>query len=178
MYNNPMKKAIAILCLCLLSNGCSLTSSPPYSTPLLVGQKKIFVEVVNTPEKMAQGLSGRERLTDEQGMLFDFSTPPYPPLNKEGNSGIRPAFWMKGMKFDLDLIWIKNNKIIGITPNVPAPQTSSTSPAFGTLPSQGEETLKVYSPPTEVDMVLEVNAGWCEKNEIKIGDPIKLITDN
>ena len=65
------------------------------------------------------------------------------------------------MKFDLDLIWIKDFTIQEITKNVPAPSTNTT-----------EENLKLYSPQTNVDMVLELNAGVSEKLNIKAGDKI------
>src|SRR3989338_5410577 len=118
-----------MICLILLSAGCVRNPITPYTAPLLVGNNKIFVQVVKTPEELTKGLSGREKLTDDQGMLFIFDRP--------GNYG----FWMKEIKFDLDLIWIKENKIIGITPNVPHPQSA-------------DEKLPLYRPPSLIDTVL------------------------
>jgi uncharacterized membrane protein (UPF0127 family) len=67
---------------------------------------------------------------------------------------------MKGMKFDLDLIWIKNNRVIGITSNVPHPKNEN-------------DELPLYPPPSEIDMVLEVASGFSEKNNIAVGDTIR-----
>ena len=109
----------------------------------------MFVEEVSTPEKMAQGLSNRISLAENQGMLFNFGD----------NASVTPEFWMKDMEFDLDLIWIKNKKIIGLTNNVPAPKINNAA-------------LTIYRPQSPVDEVLEVKAGWAEKNKIRIGDEV------
>ena len=149
-----MKKYLAlILFVLLVSAGCAAkVSAPPapYATPLQVGNQNIFVQVVTTPTDMEQGLSGRNKLSDTQGMLFDFGA----------GANTMPNFWMKDMKFDLDLVWIKNNKIVGITPNIPAPKNAADS-------------LPTYAPPSPVDEVLEVNAGWTNKNNVAIGDEVK-----
>lgn len=134
----------------LSAAGCNAVNHNAYDQIISVNGKQISVELAQTPTQLTKGLSGRPALSDEQGMLFDF----------RHNPTKRPGFWMKGMKFNLDLIWIKNNKIIGITPNVPMPTEN--------------ENLPLYYPPQDIDMVLEVNAGWTEKNKIKIGDKIQL----
>ena len=103
---------------------------------------------------MEQGLSGRPRLTNSQGMLFNFGT------------STTPGFWMKDMNFDLDFIWIRDGKIIGITPNVPAPAQDKK---FDTA------SLPTYYPPSAVNQVLEVNAGWAEKNNVTVGDAALLM---
>lgn len=148
-----MSKTLFALILMLMGGfACEKKPAAPYSTPLAVGEKKIFVEIVNTQEQMELGLSGRQKLTDEQGMLFDFGTP------------APRSFWMKDMKFDIDIIWIQNKKIVGITANVPAP-ANCPSP-------HGNCYLPIYASPSASDMVLEVNAGWGERHNIKAGDKI------
>ena len=107
------------------------------------------VELAKTQQEWAQGLSDRPSMAENEGMLF---------INEQL---ILPGFWMKGMEFDLDMIWIRNGKIVGITENVPAP-------------NEENETLQTYNPPTAVNMVLEVNAGWSEKNGIEEGDVVKV----
>lgn len=146
------KKIIAIASLLFLASGCSrITPQENYTQELHIGPKKIFVEIAKAAEQKRQGLSGRGKLKDNQGMLFDFT----------GTGEVRSGFWMKDMKFDLDLIWIKGGKIVGIIPNVPHPESI-------------DDKLPLYYPPSEVDYVLEVNAGWSEKYKIKIEDEIKL----
>jgi uncharacterized membrane protein (UPF0127 family) len=123
----------------------------PYTNKLIVGKQILEVEVVDTNPKRNKGLSGREKLTEGQGMLFVF-----PQSGKH-------SFWMKDMNFNLDMIWVSNEKIVGISKNVPAPASPTE-----------DRNLPSYFPPEPVDQVLEVISGWSEKNQIKIGDEVRL----
>jgi uncharacterized membrane protein (UPF0127 family) len=157
-----MKKLFLLLTILFLFAACDrLATQQPlpnvtqnmknnYTTSLLVGSNKIFAQIVSTPESMAQGLSGRGRLNDDQGMLFDFGQPQ------------TPAFWMKDMNFDLDFVWISNGKIIGITKDVPAP-----------ISGTADDQLKLYYPPSAINWVLEVNSGWVDEHKIKTGDEVR-----
>lgn len=150
-------KKIAFLCLCVLvAAACAKKPEPitHYATPLTVGTHKLWVEIMDTDAKREQGLSGREKLADNQGMYFIFS----------GTNQQRPGFWMKDMKFNLDIIWIQNNSVVGITKNLEAPATASS-------------TLPVYYPLADIDAALEVNAGWAEKYNVAVGDKITTIIE-
>jgi len=150
------KKMTFTVIFVLLSVACGkqTASGYDYTHRLQVNNQILRVEIANTPEAMTKGLADRNSLGDDEGMLFDFGS----------NSSTTPAFWMKGMKFNLDLIWIKDKKIVGITANVPAPDVNCQSSIVNCLPS--------YSPPSPINWVLEVNAGWVEKNNIKVGDKV------
>ncbi len=143
----------------MLASGCNVLSPSDTNTnvgltkktakTLTVKNQTLNLELANTDELRTLGLSYRESLPENTGMLFDFT-----------NTGItKPAFWMKGMKFNIDIIWILDKKIIGITKNVPA----------SNLP---DKELPTYPPPSEIGHVLEVNAGWSDKHNIAIGDQI------
>lgn len=106
----------------------------------------IPVEIVDTKPKQIQGLSDRKELEKNSGMLFIFQS-------KE----IR-RFWMKNMHFPLDIIWINDNKIVNISKD---------------LPPKGETPDNTYSSETEVNYVLEVNAGFCNDKGIEIGNDIE-----
>lgn len=108
---------------------------------------EIQVEVAKTNEERGKGLSNRTKLDEKSGMIFVF--------NNE-----KPVFWMKDTKIALDMIWIKNNKIIGIDKNV--------QPEIG-VP---ESRLKKYPSPDSIDYVLEVNGGFSDKSGIKIDQMI------
>jgi uncharacterized membrane protein (UPF0127 family) len=69
----------------------TLTSKGPY---VIIAGVRLSVEVADTPAERGRGLSGREMLPENSGMLFVFDTPG------------RYGFWMYGMKFPLDIIWI------------------------------------------------------------------------
>jgi uncharacterized membrane protein (UPF0127 family) len=106
------------------------------------------VELATTPAQQQQGLSGRASLQQNQGMLFIF-----PSAN-------RYPFWMKDMKFPLDMIFINNDKIVAIFNNVPVPK--------GTNPN-----LPTYTPSVPANQILEINAGQAKKYGFKDGDIVK-----
>lgn len=119
---------------------------------------KVFeVEIADTALKKIKGLSGRKCLKNyedvcpesAEGMLFIFSNPS------------KRSFWMKDMKFGLDIVWINGDKIIDILKNVPPPKNGE-SPA-------------VVSPSAAADKVLELPAGSAEKFNIKVGDGLKVL---
>lgn len=87
-------------------------------------------------------MSGRQQLAENAGMLFVFDQPG------------RYAFWMRGMKFPLDFIWIKGDTVVGITEAVPVTQMD-------------------IKPRQAIDKVLEVNNGFVVQHQIKIGDKVK-----
>ncbi len=70
------------------------------------------------------------------------------------------TFWMKDMLFDIDMIFINDNKIVDIAKNMPKPK-----------PWDWPAT---YSSKNPADMVLEVNAGLSDANNWQIGDIITL----
>ncbi len=112
-----------------------------------IGDVSFEVEIADNAITQAKGLSGREFLPKNKGMLFLF-----------GGFGVR-SFWMQGMEFPLDIIWISGDEIVGISEN---------------LPPAGFGELEVYKSPDSVDKVLEINAGLSEKFGFKIGDKIVL----
>ena len=112
-----------------------------------IGEHIFNVEIADDTAERARGLSGRVVLAEDSAMLFLFELPSV------------QNFWMKGMNFPLDIIWIKGDTIIGFAENVP--------PDNSQMPS-------IYSSPEAVDKVLEINAGLVKKLGIKIGDTIAL----
>lgn len=125
---------------------------------ITVGSKVINIEIADTPEKRSQGLSGRTELATDAGMLFVFGTEGDVP-----KKDLTPGFWMKDMKISIDIIWINDNKVVKIDKSVPIP-------AEGTA----DNKLPVYSPGQPIDYVLEVNPGFSDANNIKVGDTIDL----
>jgi uncharacterized membrane protein (UPF0127 family) len=115
-----------------------------------LGEHELRIEVVSTPASVAQGLSGRETLGSE-GMLFIFP------------QADRYSFWMKEMRFDLDLIWLREHRVVEVTPQVPhpAPQTPLVE-------------LPRYIPRETVDMVLEVEAGKAAEWGVEVGDFLEM----
>lgn len=113
----------------------------------------ILAEVAKDPPSRAAGLSGRNYLSEFGGMLFLFDAP--------GRHGI----WMKGMKFPLDIIWIRGGVVADIAENALAPGENAS-----------DASLPVFTPDVAGDSVLEVNAGFVRRFNIKIGDRAVLET--
>jgi uncharacterized protein len=108
-----------------------------------LGKVTVKAEAVGTPEGLYLGLSYRRELPEGRGMLFFMPT-------KEVQS-----FCMRGMRLPLDLIWISDGRVEGITRNVPA-----------TFPGE-------LNSPVPVSHVLEVPSGFAERHGIKTGDRVR-----
>jgi uncharacterized membrane protein (UPF0127 family) len=107
----------------------------------------IPVELAQTNQQRSHGLSFRDSLRPGEGMLFVF---PYPD---------RHTFWMKDMRFPLDIIWIAHNSIVDIKTNLP--------PGAGDMPP-------TYAPTDISEYVLEINAGEAGRYQIKVGDKVEI----
>lgn len=133
----------------LLTVACAAEQEPAtaaYPTAeVTIGIHRIRAEVADTPDRMSRGLSGRSRLPEGRGMVF-----PYARAERHG-------FWMYEMRFDIDIVWIRDNRIVDVTSRAPhAPP--------GDLP--------LYRPREPADLVLEVPAGTAERLSWKIGDQV------
>ncbi len=96
----------------------------------------IDTEVASTPSQSERGLGYRDSLPAGAGMIFDLH-----------NAGV-PTFWMKGMRFALDMVWIGDDKrVASVTTDIP--------PEPGVV----DEKLTRYSPQSPARYVLELNAG-------------------
>lgn len=147
-------KKIIVLCLgiSLLAAACNrqLSSTYVYSDGTMkVGSKIIDIQVADTPALQEQGLSGRESIGEGQGMLFIFAESGY------------YSFWMKDMKFPIDIIWLRDTEIVDIT--------------YEAEPQPGIATshLKHYTPKRHSNRVLELKAGWANRHGLKIGDKVE-----
>lgn len=107
-----------------------------------IKESRFKAEEVFSSEKMKKGLSNRNGICEDCGMLFVFP--------KEDYWGL----WMRDMRFDLDVIWIKNGKIADISKNI------------------SKESKDIVKPPFACDKALEINSGLIEKYGFKIGDSV------
>ncbi|GIW10185.1 MAG: hypothetical protein KatS3mg061_1242 [Dehalococcoidia bacterium] len=116
-----------------------------------VGGTVVWARLALTPEQRTQGLSGVERLEPDEGMLFVY------PVKG------RYPFWMRGMLFPLDMLWIDDDRVVDLKPDRPVP-----------APGQSESELPIYSPLADANYVLEVNAGWAAAHGIIVGSPVTI----
>lgn len=106
-----------------------------------VDDQCVPVETVSTPAARQQGLSDRDSLPRSSGMLFVFESPQ------------DACFWMKDMRFSIDMVWIDSNKrVVKIMEDV-SPETYPES----------------FCPESPAQYVLEVNSGDAKRNNITVG---------
>ena len=120
----------------------------PLTTKATIAGHVFYVEVAATPKAREQGLSGRQSLAQNEGMLFVYQ------------DQALHGFWMRGMNFPLDFIWIRDKTVVQLNKNVPSPLQGGS--------------LEVLEPSVPVDMVLEVNAGTIDRLGIVPGDTIEI----
>lgn len=116
-----------------------------HTSDVLIGNLKIKAEVVKNPQDLAEGLSHRNSLSSGYGMLFDLGSPAKPV-----------SFWMKEMRFNLDMIWINDGKVVGIDRNIPYPKSS--------------EPPMMKDSPGNVQYVLEIIPG--QTQGVEVGAPV------
>lgn len=116
---------------------------------LTIKHQDYYLEVAQNSLQRSKGLSGRDQICSNCGMLFVFK-----------KEGIYP-FWMKDTKIPLDMIWVNSeNKIVKI---VTALETNST---------------KEYTNDKPAKYVIELNANEVFKLDLKIGDTIAIPSVN
>ena len=132
-------------------------TAPEEILPPIVGQvvrlgnAAFPVELALTVEQQVQGLSGRETLAPGTGMLFVYQQ------ERQYN------FWMKEMRFPLDIVWIGVDcTVVDVTLDAPPPE-----------PDQTLDQLPRFSPGDPAQYVLEINAGEFAAAGIVVGDPVE-----
>ena len=132
----------SVVGLCsLLAAGCARSEKAGDS--VTIRHQRVEVEVVESTADMRLGLGKRDELAWNHGMLFV-----YP------ESGL-PGIWMKDMRFDIDIVWLRDGRIVDMV---------------WRAPHDPGEPLPVYRPHELADMVLEVPAGYAESHSWRKGD--------
>jgi uncharacterized membrane protein (UPF0127 family) len=147
-----MRRAPPLLAALLaLACGRAEPAAPaPEAAPrarVTIGVHVIDAELADTPERQRRGLSGRTALAPGQGMLFVYPGP------------APRAFWMPDMHFDIDIVWIREGRIVHVESDVP-------HAVDGPLP--------VYRPAEPADRVLEVPAGTARRLGWRVGDAVEI----
>jgi uncharacterized membrane protein (UPF0127 family) len=109
---------------------------------------RVRVEVAATDAARARGLMFRERLAEDEGMLFTFDVPR------------RYGFWMKHVRVPLDIIWLDaGGRVVWIVESAPP------CPA---------EPCPMYAPRVEASFVVELAAGFARRHGIAPGDTVTI----
>jgi len=107
---------------------------------------RVNVEIAESEQARTQGLMGRQRMAEGQGMLFIFPNEEY------------RSFWMANTPLSLDIIFVnKAGSVVTIQRN--------------TVP-YSEESIPSTAPAT---YVVEVNAGFCDRHGVREGHTVRWI---
>ena len=111
---------------------------------VIVNGVVLVADIAATDEQRTKGLSVKDSLADNEAMLF--------VLDNEGEH----TFWMKNMKFPIDIIWIDTDKtVVHIEHNL--------------QPCSSELFCPTYKPNDESLYVLETVGGFAERHDIVKG---------
>lgn len=130
---------------------------PPPARPritVFVDGVAVMATLARTGEESALGLGYRDGLAPGTGMLFVYDEPS------------SRSFWMKGMRFCLDIIWIEGGRVVG------AAEQACPSP-LGTA----DADLPRFRSPEPVRYVLEVPGGWMDEHGIGAGASVSFDPD-
>lgn len=137
-----------------LPSGVKAMASAPPRTPGQVlpvtataklADRLFELEIAKTRQQQAMGLMYRTFLPPNRGMLFPFK----PPQSVK--------FWMKHCVMSLDMIFLREGKVIAIAPNTPPCKT---------------DPCPVYGPNEPVDRVIEIRGGRATSIGLKVGDKV------
>jgi uncharacterized membrane protein (UPF0127 family) len=133
---------------------------PPWRQPppparataeIVVGETPLTVELALSGSEQTLGLGYRNGLEEGTGMLFVFPEPS------------QRVFWMKGMRFCLDIVWIAGGEIVGAAENA-CPDPEGTD----------DENRERFPSEEMVTHVLEVPAGWLAEHGYGTGTPVEI----
>jgi uncharacterized membrane protein (UPF0127 family) len=111
-----------------------------------IAGQKIEVDLAITDEEHQHGLSTRDMLLPNQGMLFIFAAPG------------KYNFWMQGMNFPIDIIWISEDfKVVHIKKD-----------------ARHETPFEQFGPEENAKYVLEVVSGFSQQHNLKVGDSVEI----
>ena len=135
-------------------NGINIPNNRYLQAQVKVNGFELIADLAITHDQKAQGLAVKDHLNENEGMLFVYEQPS------------RQTFWMKGMKFPIDIIWLDNN---GTVVHI----EQSLQPCISVLNS-GDSILNcpIYTPDNNSLYVLETVAGFSQQHNIKIGTNI------
>ncbi len=138
---------VAFVCGIVLVIAFIFFSSAP-SSSVCYKENCFEVELSLTAEQHASGLSNRDNLLASRGMLFVFES--------EGEY----PFWMKDMKFPLDIVWISaNGTVVFIQKNA--------------LPCDASMCVSI-NPGKNAKYVLELNANKTSEIQLSVSDKLDI----
>lgn len=123
------------------------SNSGPIKQEVALNNVIFKLEVAKTNAERSLGLSFRNSLGPEEGMIFEFNPPEI------------PRFWMKDMYFAIDIIWVNQaGQIVALDRDL-----------------KPNSFPKLFSPPTPISHVIEVAADTASRLDLQVGDFIHFL---
>jgi uncharacterized protein len=135
-------------------NGINIPNNRYLQARVIVNGFELTADLAITHDQKAEGLAVKDHLKENEGMLFVYEQPS------------RQTFWMKGMKFPIDIIWLDNNGTVVHIEHTLKPCISTLNPGDSIL------NCPIYTPEDNSLYVLETVAGFSQQHNIKIGTNI------
>ena len=145
IVRQPLKCLIGLIVAGLLILLFLNQPSPSPTTSAQIGSLTYNLELAQTNNQRIQGLSGRDLLQPQQGLMLTY--------RQAADHGI----WMKDMRFALDIIWLDTNRrVIGLAQEV-----------------QPDSYPQVYRADQASQFIIEIGAGQVERAGLKLADKVK-----
>jgi uncharacterized protein len=124
------------------------TKSLPNKVNITINDVILQADVALTADEQTKGLSIKDTLQSNEGMLFPYEAPRI------------LSFWMRDMKFPIDILWLgADKKVVHIE--------ESLQPCSPLLPCPS------YAPDVQAQYVLETVAGFSSSNGITEGTHVE-----
>ncbi len=147
----------APLVLALLLTACGSGSAPATGDRAILrittaeGVATLQVEIADSPEERAEGLSNRTSMPADAGMAFLWDEP------------VEAQFWMKDTLIPLQIaFWDEEGRIVGL---------------FEMEPCEADP-CRTYGPGDPFIGAVEANAGWFTTHGVRVGDTVELDAGN
>ncbi len=150
LIKNNLYKALIIISIILFFVYVNKNlDKKPASTEIKMASSTIYAQIADSDTERSLGLSYTKELGKNAGMLFIF--------DQIGSKN----FWMRDMNYDLDIIWLDENKqVTGFFENAKRESYNKLNPS----------SSKVFHSPEQTKYVLELNAGSIKELKIKVSD--------
>lgn len=133
------KYAVWVVALCVTVLLVLGISGREHDRTLHLAGHEYSLEVANNSAERTKGLSGRDGLGQQSGMLFAYDVT------------AKRCFWMKDMRFSIDIVWVD-------------PQQKITHIQSRVAPSSYPQTYCA-----DARYVIELPAGTAERHDLRVG---------
>jgi uncharacterized protein len=125
-------------------NGTQIPADRYLQAKVTVNNFELIADLAITDDQQIKGLDVKDQLKGNEGMLFVEKQP------------AKYDFWMRGMKFPIDIIWLDSDRtVIHIEHNL--------------QPCVSDLDCPLHSPDKDALYILETVAGFSQKHNIETG---------